>query len=237
MSNYRPVSLLSVFNRIMEKLVYKRLINFIKKIDIIYAKHFGFRSHYLTEHAILCIVDNIHEGIEKRLFSCGIFRDFSKAFDPCNHALLMKKLEPYGNRGIANEWFTSYLTNRKQYTSIVNTNSEELPITCGVPQGSVLGPLLFLLYINGFSNCTKSLVLPLFADDSNLFFSHKNLISLDLIINTELSYVKNWLNTNKLSLNINKLNFILFLWFPVPVLRYTDFLSYFILLRKRQIFL
>ena len=159
---------------------------------------------------ILSIVDKIHEGIEKGMFSCGIFLDFSKAFDTVNHSILIRKLEHYGVRGIAKDWIVSYLSNRGQFTSIGATNSEDLPISCGVPQGSVLGPLLFLIYINDFSNCTDTLDLCLFADDSNLFFCHKNLLSLESIINSELSYVKNWLNTNKLSLNIGKSNFVLF---------------------------
>ena len=170
--------------------MYNRLINFIEKMKIIYAKQFGFRSKHSTEHAILNIVDNIHKGIENGKFSCGIFLDFSKAFDTVNHAILIKKLEHYGIRGLAKEWFISYLHNRKRFTSIGNTNSEELPISCGVPQGSVLGLLLFLLYINDFKNCTSSLDLHLFADDSNLFFSHKNLAQLEMIINVELAHVQ-----------------------------------------------
>ena len=128
MTNYRPISLLSVFNRILEKIVYNRLSNFLEKMNIIYAKQFGFRSHHSTEHAILSIVDKIHEGIEKGMFSCGIFLDFSKAFDTVNHAILVRKLEHYGIRGIAKDWFVSYLSNRKRFTSNGNTMSEELPI-------------------------------------------------------------------------------------------------------------
>ena len=169
---------------------------------------FGFRPHHSTEHAILSTVDKIHEGIEKGMF-CGIFLDFSKAFDAVNHAIPVRKLEHYGIRGIAKDCFVSYLSNRKQFTSIGNTNSEELPISCGVPQGSVLGPLLFLIYINDLCNCTNSLDLHLFADDSNLYFCHKNLVCLEKIINTELAHVETWLNTNKLSLNISKSNFVL----------------------------
>ena len=117
-SNYRPISLLSVFNIILERLVYNRLIDFIEKMNIIYAKQFGFRSKHSTEHAILNIVDNIHKGIENGKLSCGIFLDFRKAFDSVNHAILIKKLEHYGIRGLAKEWFISYLHNRKQFTSI-----------------------------------------------------------------------------------------------------------------------
>ena len=145
-SNYRPISLLSVFNRVLEKLMYKRLIKFNEKRNLIYDKQFGFRSHHSTEHAILSIVDKIQEAIEKGEFSCGIFLDFRKAFDTVNHEILLSKLEHYGIRGIAKEWFASYLNNRRQFTSIGNINSEENAISCGVPQGSVLGPLFFNLY-------------------------------------------------------------------------------------------
>ena len=190
--------------------MYNRLIKFIEKRNLIYDKQFGFRSHHSTEHAILSIVDKIQEAIEGGKFSCGIFLDFKKAFDTVNHEILITKLEHYGIRGIAKEWFTSYLFNRRQFTSIGNTNSEVTTISCGVPQGSVLGPLLFLIYINDFSSCSDILDLHLFADDSNLFFTHKNLSQLELIVNNELSYVHTWLCANKLSLNIVKSSFVLF---------------------------
>ena len=111
MSNYRPISLLSVFNRILEIEMYIRLSNFIEKMNIFYAKQIGFRPHHSAEHAIVSIVDKINEGIEKGMFSCGIFLDFSKAFDTVNHATLVRKFKHYGIRGIAKDWFVSYLSN------------------------------------------------------------------------------------------------------------------------------
>ena len=137
-NNYRPISLLSIFNRILERLMHKRLINFIDKYNILFNKQFGFRSGHSTDHAILCVLDKIQSAVESGLFSCGVFLDLGKAFDTVNHSILLDKLEHYGIRGIAKEWFASYLRNRKQFVSINNTCSDYLDITCGVPKGSFL---------------------------------------------------------------------------------------------------
>ena len=133
----------------MEKLVYKRLITFIDKYNILYDKQFGLRKDHSTLHATLFITDKIQRAIEDGLFSCGIFLDFSKAFDTVDHSILLKKLTHYGIRGIANDWLASYLNNRRQYVTIGSNKSDDTLITHGVPQGSVLGPLLFLLYLTG----------------------------------------------------------------------------------------
>ena len=192
-NNYRPISLLSVFNRILEKLVFKRLSGFIDKYNLLYCKQFGFRSSHSTIHAILSITDNIQKAFEKGTFSCGIFLDLSKAFDSVNHLILLEKLDHYGVRGLTRSWFTSYLSERKQFVSLGNINSEVWNISCGVPQGSVLGPLLFLLYLNDFHKSSKILEFHLFADDANLFYTNNNLQELEEKVNKELIHVPNWL--------------------------------------------
>ena len=127
--------------------------------------------------------------------------DFSEAFDTVNHNILIMKLEHYGIRGIAIDWLTSYLSNRKQF-SLNNVSSDQLSLSCGIPQGSVLGPLLFLLCVNDFNCCSKLLDFHLFADDSNLFYKHKNLLVLQNDLTNELNNVHIWLCSNRISLNV-----------------------------------
>ena len=185
--------------------MHKRLVNFIDKYNILYVNQFGFREQHSTMHATLLITDKNQRAIEDGLFSCGIFLDFSKAFDTVIHSILIRKRSHYGIRGIANDWFTSYLHNRRQHVSIGSTKSDDILTTHGVPQGSVLGPLLFLLYINDLSNCSELFDFHTFVDDTNLFYSNRSLTELEDVLNNNL-----WLMANKLSLNVNKTNFIIF---------------------------
>ena len=208
--NYRPISLLSVFNKLLEKLIYNRLINFIDKNSIFFNKQFGFRAKHSTNHAILCIIDRIQKAIDDRNYSCGIFLDFSKAFDTINHNILIRKLQHYGVRGLALDWFISYLSNRNQVVTGNGVQSELLSVPCGIPQGSVLGPILFLLYINDFRKCSKLFDFHLFADDANLFYENKNISVLETTVNAELNRVYDWLCANMLSLNIQKSNYVIF---------------------------
>ena len=210
-SNYRPISLLSIFNRIFEKMMYSRLKSYLERYNILDNSQYGFREKRSTEHAILDIFTQIKTNMDKKLYTCGIFIDLQKAFDTVNHSILLQKLSHCAIRGIINDWFTSYLIGRKQITEIGprNKSSKEILLS-GVPQGSVLGPLLFLIYVNDICNSCNQLKFYLFADDTNLLYADKNLKSLESTVNNELSKVYAWLIANKLSLNIKKSNFVIF---------------------------
>ena len=210
-SNYRPISLLSVFNRIFEKMMYYRLKCFLEKCDILNDSQYGFREKRSTEHAILDIISQIENNMDKKVYSCGIFIDLRKAFDTVDHSILLQKLNHYGIRGTVNKWFASYLIGRQQTTQIgVKNISKKEVILSGVPQGSVLGPLLFLIYINDISNSSNRFKFYLFADDTNLLYADKNLKLLETVVNAELCNIYDWLIANKLSLNIKKSNFVIF---------------------------
>ena len=210
LSNYRPISLLTSLSKILEKIIYKRTVTFLKDNKVFCNFQFGFREKHSTSHAILTLINTITSAIDKSLHTIGIFLDFSKAFDTIDHTILLHKLSHYGIRGKALEWFRNYLSNRNQYVSLNGHNSPIMPINCGVPQGSLLGPLLFIIYINDFHKSSSILSFILFADDSNLFYSHRDPATLLSTINSELNRVTDWIKANKLSLNLKKTYYMLF---------------------------
>ena len=182
-TNFRPISILSIFTQIFEKLVCKQLTNYIEKYEILSKLQFGFRNGTSTEHAIAEITENFKQSIDNNKYTCAIFLDFAKAFDTVNHLILLAKLEKYGIRGMPLKWFTSYLTNRQQYVSLDDTQSSLQTVRCGIPQGSSLGPLPFLLYINDIPNSSNKLSFRIFADDTNMFTSSSNLKQLETTVN------------------------------------------------------
>ena len=209
-ANYRPISLLSNLSKIFEKTMYNRIELFLSEFEIIYKLQFGFRKKYSTEHALLSIVEEIRKNLNNGEFSCGAFIDLEKAFDTVNHQILLSKLEHYGIRDTSLTWIASYLSNRKQKVKLNGVNSKSERVSCGVPQGSILGPLLFIIYVNDMHSAVKTSIMHHFADDTNLLFSSKNQNKITKIINSDLKLLFEWLCVNRLSINVSKTEFIVF---------------------------
>ena len=194
---YRPISLLPCISKILEKLVYKRLSSFLTLNNILNPSQFGFRKKFSTDFAIIKLLDKVIQSLSNKEHVIALFMDLSKAFDTIDHDILLYKLNNYGIRGIVLSWLKSYLSNRQQFVSIDNVESSLLNIKCGVPQGSILGPLLFLIYINDIINSSTVLAFVLFADDTNIVLSHTNLNELIDTLNAELRKVSSWFKCNK----------------------------------------
>ena len=198
-NNYRPITLLSPFSKIFEKCLYSQLINFLNKKNLVTSSQYGFRSKYSYSMSVSKISSEIIKSIDNRKIACSIFLDLAKAFGTVDHEILFKKMEIHGIRGITLQLFNSYLSTRKMFMLVNGISSKMNDVTCGIPQGSTLDPLLFTLYVNDLPSVTKFNV-KLFADDTNLTMSHCKDKELRNNVNNELENICDWMRCNKLSI-------------------------------------
>ena len=219
--NYRPISLLPSISKVIERIVYDQLYEYFNKNKLVYDSQYGFRQLHSTELAALEITDRLTQNIDEGKVSITIYLDLSKAFDTLNHQILLDKLDYYGVKDTANAWFRSYLTSRNQFVSFGSHSSDMMPLSTGVPQGSILGPLLFLIAMNDIHEASSKFHAVLYADDTSLIeplctfdaCSQTNQFDNDVLsdnINSELQAIYDWLCVNKLSLNIPKTKFMMF---------------------------
>ena len=215
--NYRPISLLPSISKIFEKIVFLQLYEYFNTNDLLYESQYGFRQLHSTEFAALEITDQIYNNLDNKKSLLAIYLDLSKAFDTIDHSILIHKLKYYGVQGTTLNWFTSYLTNRQQYVQVNDEVSSLKTISTGVPQGSILGPLLFIIYMNDIAKVTDKFHFTLYADDTSLSeplctftVNTGNRKALSDAINTELQLIYDWLSLNKLSLNVKKTKMMIF---------------------------
>ena len=210
MDNYRPISLLTSISKLFEKVVFNQLFEYFHKNNLFYDSQYGFRKLYSTELAAMELTNKILVDIDEKNVSLTVFMDLRKAFDTLDHDILLNKLQYYGITGTALAWFTSYLKDRKQFVVIDGSQSGMLSLSTGVPQGSILGPLLFLIYMNDIPNSSDNFTFILYADDTTLYSCIQLPSSTLNHINDELDKVYAWLAINKLSLNMNKTKYMIF---------------------------
>ena len=208
-TNYRPISLLSNMSKILEKVIHNRMMAFLVKHDILYNKQFAFRPGHSTTDAIHTLTCDALRGFDDNASCLSVYLYLSKAFDTINHNILLNKLNHYGIRSIALQWFRSYLSQRTQYVSYNGVKSELYDISYGVPQGSVLGPLLFIIYSNDITNAIMHSKTVLFADDTTVYLVGHNISELQIKMNQDLHELNVWFRANQLSANASKTKFML----------------------------
>ena len=199
-----------LLKKIFEKIVADSVIDFLEDHDTLYSKQFGFRKRHSTTHAIIALTEKVSMALDSEKNVGGVFLDLKKAFDCVSHNILLNKLTAYGIRGNLMQWFQSYLSTRSQYVIYNGIKSSFRNITHGVPQGSILGPLLFIFNVNDFSRSSDLLFSILFADDTSVFIEGHSYAEAIEILNNELLKVSDWLMANKLTINLEKSPYIIF---------------------------
>ena len=207
--NYRPVSILSTLSKISERAVHIQLEIYLKENNLFYKFQSGFRTSFSTDTCLTYLKDYIWHGMDNGLYTGMVMIDLQKAFDTVNHFLLSDKLQALGLNNVSVSWLDSYLTSRTQKVDITHTFSKPRMVPCGVPQGSILGPLLFLIYVNDMESAVKCKLL-LYADDSALLVSGKDIKVIQETLGKELCALSSWLVDNKLFLHLGKTESILF---------------------------
>ena len=212
LTNYRPISLLPTISKVFERVIYDQMYLYFNNNNLLADEQFGFRKNHSTEYAAIKLVDHISNEMESGKTPVTLFIDLSKAFDTLSFDILLQKLNYYGIAGVNLKLMANYLRNRKQYVVFNNHNSEITDITCGVPQGSILGPLFFSICINDLKNASNKCKFLMYADDTTIYFNIEdfNTNNLEAEINKELEQVNTWLKVNKLSLNVGKTKMMIF---------------------------
>ena len=212
---YRPISLLTTISKVFEKVVFLQLTKYFQDNGLLNDGQYGFWENHSTEMATVELLDRIISALDDKQLPISIYMDLSKAFDTLNHDILLDKLSYYGVEGTALQWFDSYLSNRSMYVEIDDMKSSVRALTTGVPQGSTLGPLLFLIYMNDISYSSNLFKFILFADDTNLFSTIEYTLpthtsNVNELLNNELANIFEWLTVNRLSLNLTKTKYMIF---------------------------
>ena len=208
--NYRPISVLPVVSKVLERLIHKQLASYFDEHGLLCISQSGFRRKHSTETAVTYFADEILMNMDKGEVTGSVFIDLAKAFDTVDHDILISKLKNYGVCDESLQWFENYFSGRKQLVCIDSQSSEELEITSGVPQGSILGPLLFIVYINDLPRSLKHCSVNMYADDTAIYLGSQTVDTLNIYLNQDLERLAEWLVDNNLVLNVTKTKSLLF---------------------------
>ena len=212
LTNYRPISILPVLSKVFELIVHEQLYTYLENNNLLSNVQFGFRRNRSTQHAVTLLSDHIRTSTDNQMYTGVVFLDLSKAFDTVDHGCLLSKLSAHGIENYELRWFENYLFNRKQYVTYQACQSEYQTVNTGVPQGSILGPLLFILLMNDIESSLLKCQILLYADDTVIYFSDKNIEQIQKILNEDISNINRWFIDNYLSINLKKgkTEFVLF---------------------------